>query len=309
MTIQQCLYVIKIQKTGSFSEAARELFVAQSSLSASIKQLEEELSIKIFERSKNGVTLTLDGAEFVRYAAGIVESAEFISDRYGKRQTGSRLFVSTQHYDFVADVFARLVGENSEERFSFSLQEKTTYEVIRDVETATSDIGIIAIKDCDADIMKRHLQNKGVCFEPMLVAYPHVFVRRGHPLSRESLISLDALRVYPYLSYEQGEHSDPWFKEEIIGGIFLQRRVLISDRATLMNLLLETDAYTIGTGIMPSALNDGKIVSVPFEGDSFYRVGYLYKKDTQPSATMERFVELLTAFSQEIEGASAEKAR
>lgn len=297
MTIQQCLYVLKIHKTGSFSEAARELFVAQSSLSASIKQLEEELSIKIFERSKNGVVLTADGAEFLRYASQITANNDFIIERYKKSRMGAKLYVSTQHYDFIADVFSRLVGENTEKSFSFSLQEKTTYDVIRDVEIAASDIGIIAIKDGDSEIMSRYLQNKGLLFREILTAYPHVFVRRGHPLSTFDRIRRDMLPPYPYISYEQGAHSDSWFCEEPVSQIESERRVLISDRATLMNLILQTDAYTIGTGIMPSALNEGKIVSIIFESDSFYRVGYLYKKDRQPSAAMERFVELLLEFA------------
>ena len=297
MTIQQCLYVLKIQKTGSFSEAARELFVAQSSLSASIKQLEDELSIKIFERSKNGVALTADGAEFLRYASQIVANNAFIIERYKKSKKGAKLYVSTQHYDFIADVFSRLVVENREDSFSFSLQEKATYDVIREVEIAVSDIGIIAIKDEDTEIMNRYLQNKGISFTEILTAYPHVFVRRDHPLSKCDKITREMLPPYPYISYEQGAHSDSWFAEEPVNQIESERRVLISDRATLMNLILQTDAYTIGTGIMPSALNDGKIVSVLFESDSSYRVGYLYKKGRQPSESMDRFVKLLLNFA------------
>lgn len=301
MTIQQCFYVLKIHKTGSFSEAARELFVAQSSLSASIKQLEEELEIKIFERSKNGVVLTPDGGEFIRYASQIVANSDFVTERYKRGNIGSKLYVSTQHYDFIADVFSRLVSESINEKFSFSLQEKTTYEVICDVETAFCDLGIIAIKDEDSDIMNRYLQNKGIVFAGIFRAYPHVFLRREHPLAHSEIISFDKLADYPYLSYEQGAHSDSWFTEEAISGIESERQVLISDRATLMNLLLQTDAYTVGTGIMPSALNDGKILSVPFESGSFYNVGYLFKKDRQPTPIMERFIELLCQFAKKID--------
>ena len=66
MTIQQCIYILEIHNTGSFSEAARKLFVAQSSLSSSVKGLEDELGIKIFERSKNGAVLTVEGAELTK---------------------------------------------------------------------------------------------------------------------------------------------------------------------------------------------------------------------------------------------------
>ena len=139
MTIQQCIYVLEIHGTGSFSEAARKLFVAQSSLSNSVKSLEDELGIKIFERSKNGAVLTVDGAEFVRYAAEIVSKNDFIINRYKSPKSGSRLFISTQHYDFIADAFCRLVTENKDAEYSLSLQEKETFDVIRDVEIASAE--------------------------------------------------------------------------------------------------------------------------------------------------------------------------
>ncbi len=300
MTIQQCKYVLKIQKKGSFNEAAKELFVAQSSLSGSVKQLEAELGIRIFERSKNGVALTSDGAEFVKYAAQLVEKEEFIMSRYRSSVSGARLNVSTQHYDFIADVFCSLLSSSDAESYDLSLQEKQTYEVIRDVETAYSDIGIIAIKDEDMDIMNRYLLSRGVVFSELLRASPHIFVRREHPVSGKQTLSFELLSRFPYVSYEQGAHSDSLFTEEMFSGDGSKKRVIISDRATLMNVLLKTDAYTVGTGIMPSALNDGKIVSIPFESDSFYHVGYLYKKDRQPTETVERFVRLLSGFAADL---------
>ena len=82
MTIQQCRYVLQIVKTGSFNEAAKQLFVAQSSLSVSVKALEQELNIKIFERSGSGVYLTEDGSEFVKYATQIIDSEDLAAMRF-----------------------------------------------------------------------------------------------------------------------------------------------------------------------------------------------------------------------------------
>ena len=121
MTIQQCIYALEIARTGSFSKAAKQLFIAQSSLSSSIKALEAELDITIFERSKNGVFLTAEGAEFVRYAEQIVTQNEFIMNRYSAPANRKKLYVSTQHYDFVADVFCHLLRETSDENFDFSI--------------------------------------------------------------------------------------------------------------------------------------------------------------------------------------------
>ena len=297
MTIQQCIYILEIHNTGSFSEAARKLFVAQSSLSTSVKCLEDELGIKIFERSKNGAVLTIEGAEFVRYASEIVSKNDFIINRYKKPQLGSHLSVSTQHYDFIADAFCRLVTENEDTEYSLSLQEKETYDVIHDVEIAYSDIGIIAVEDQNFDIMNRYLQNKEISFSPIFKVSPHVFLRREHPLSSESFLLYEMLNNYPFLSYEQGAHKDSWFKEEMISGEFASKHIVISDRATLMNVLIKTDAYTVGTGIMPSALNEGKIISVPLKSNSCYSVGYITRDDRKSTPILEKFISAILHFA------------
>ena len=301
MTIQQCIYILEIHATGSFSEAARKLFVAQSSLSSSVRSLEDELGIKIFERSKNGAVLTVEGAEFVRYAAEIASKHEFIVNRYKKPQAGSRLFVSTQHYDFIADAFCGLVSQNKEAEYSLSLQEKETYDVIRDVEIAYSDIGILAIEDHNLDIMNRYLQNKEITFFPIFNVSPHVFLRKGHPLSEKALLHYKMLSDYPYLSYDQGAHKDSWFKEEMISGELTNKHIVISDRASLMNVLLKTDAYTVGTGIMPSALNEGKIVSVPLESNAQYSVGYITRNDRKSTPILEKFISDILQFANSLE--------
>ena len=301
MTIQQCKYVLKIQEAGTFNEAAKQLFVAQSSLSSSVKLLEEELNIKIFERSKNGVTLTYEGAEFVRYAAQIVAQSEFISDRYISAGSKERLYISTQHYDFIADVFCRFVDGCEHQGYDVSLREKMTYEVIHDIEIAASDIGIIAIKNRDADIMLRYLHAKDIRFVELLKTPPHLFVKRGHALSGKSSISYGELGEYPYVCYDQGKYNNfSIFTEEISDKVPSDKKIVISDRATLMNMLLRTDCYTLGTGIMPSDLNNGKIVSIPIKTDEFYRVGYIVKKDKVNTKMTEQFIALLHEYSRDL---------
>ena len=292
MTIQQCKYVLKVLECGSFNEAAKQLFVAQSSLSVSVKTLEQELNIKIFERSLGGVYLTEEGTEFVRYARQFVELNDFVTGRYKADPTCKHLYLATQHYDFVADIFSQLVNETTDQQYRFSLREMKTYDVIHETENAYCDIGIIAIKSCDTGVMERYLSKKGLVFTPFIKAMPHVFVRKGHPLSQYQRITLSQLREYPSLSYEQGEHSTSFFTEELIG-ITGDRQVEISDRASLMNVLLATDCYTIGTGIMPSLLNEGRIVSSPLSSDDYYSIGYLTRGDKTLSPLAKEFIDRL----------------
>ena len=300
MTIQQCKYLLEIAKYGSFNEAAKHLFIAQSSLSGSVKALESELGIKIFERSKNGVVLTADGAEFVRYAAKIVEQSDFVLDRYESGDGMERLYIVTQHYDFIADIFGKMLQENDSERYRFALRETQTYDVIAETATAYSDIGIIAIKDSDEDIVGRYLRKKGIIFTPVIKVSPHVYMRREHPLASCEKLSWNDLKGYPSVSYAQGTHGTSFFTEEISGGFESQKQVEIGDRATLMNLLLLTDGYTIGTGIMPSALNRGSIISIPLESNAYYTIGYLLLGGKKRSPMTEEFIRRFTEFAKKI---------
>lgn len=297
MTIQQCKYVLEIARTGSFNEAAKTLFIAQSSLSAGVKSLETELNIKIFERSNNGVYLTSDGAEFVRYASGIVEQSNFILGKYISGKAGSKLYIATQHYDFVADIFGKMINAITDNAYKIALKETQTYDVINMVEKGYCDIGIIALKNTDYDIMKRVLQNKKLNFTLILKAKPHVFIRKGHSLSKHTVLTYSLLKKYPFVSYEQGKHNVSFFTEEIMEDSDVEKHIEISDRASLMNVLLSTDGYTIGTGIMPSVLNEGKIVGIPLESDSYYNIGYILHTDRKCSDLTMQFIDMLKNFS------------
>jgi len=297
MTIQQCKYILKIAECGSLNEAAKQLFVAQSSLSVSVKSLEQELNIKIFERLGNGVYLTEEGSEFIQYARLISEQSDLIINRYTENNICNHLYISTQHYDFVADTFCKLLNETTEKQYRFSLREMKTYDVIYETETAYCDIGIIAIKDKDHSIMERYINKKGLTFTPLFNAMPHVYIRKEHPIANHTVITKETLKNYPYVSYEQGEHNSSFFTEEITN-TYSDKHIEISDRASLMNVLLATDCYTVGTGIMPSSLNEKRILSIPFESEDFYTIGYILRNDKKISELTKRLIEMLNITAQ-----------
>ena len=290
MTIQQCKYVLEIAKCGSFSEAAKQLFIAQSSLSVSIKSLEKELNIKIFERQGTGVYLTDEGAEFIKYASQICENNEFVMERYRDNGINKKLYIATQHYDFIADIFGNFLKTVKSEKYRFSIREIETHNVIKDVETGHCDIGIIAIKEGDYEIMKRYLGTKKITFNEFLTVSPHVFVRKEHPLADCEKLSTKDLKEYPYVSYAQGEHNSAYFTEELMDASNVDKHIEISDRATLMNVLMVTDAYTVGTGVMPSALNRGDIVSIPMDSTAKYYIGYILNTERKTSQMVQAFI-------------------
>ena len=300
MTIQQCKYVLSIANTGSFNEASKQLFIAQSTLSLSIKSLEQELGIRIFDRSANGVYLTEEGSEFVRYASQIVEHDLFVSERYSANEVSKRLYIATQHYDFIADIFGKMLAETESDSYKYALREIKTYDIIHEIEISRSDIGIIAIKDSEYDIMKRYLGKKGIEFTEILKASPHVFLSKRHPLATSGVLSLSDLKDYPYVSYEQGDRNISFFTEEIVSGLQSSKHIEISDRATLMNVLLVTDCYTVGTGIMPSALNRGDIVGIPLKSNDFYIIGYILNTARKLNEETQKFIDLLVESARKI---------
>lgn len=298
MTIQQCKYVLTIAEVGSISKASKQLFVSQSGISESVKALEEELGIIIFERAPNGVFLTEDGAEFLRYATTLVAKNEFVQNRYGHANSPIRLYVATQHYDFVADVFTKMLSESHYNHYKMALRELHTFDVIEEIAYGRSDVGIIAIKSGDSVIMNRYLNNKGLSFSSFLTAYPHAYLRRTHPLNANTSVTISHLEPYPYVSYEQGMHNISFFAEEPSLPFSPQKQIEISDRATLMNILLSTDSYTVGTGIMPSVLNNGNIVSIPLESTDYYTIGYLWNKSRVLSPICKDFMKRMDTLSE-----------
>ena len=135
--------------------------------------------------------------------------------------------------------------------------------------------------------------NKKVEFNFVLKALPHVYVKREHELAGEKILTYAKLKNYPFVSYEQGKHGDAIFAEEIMEETYVEKRIEISDRASLMNVLITTNAYTIGTGIMPSALNGNKIVSIPLESDTYYNIGYILHSERKCSEMAQNFVKML----------------
>lgn len=297
MTLQQCRNVLEIIKCGSFNEAAISLFISQASLSESVKNLEKELGIQIFHRSNKGISLTGEGSEFAEYAARLCTEAAFIRERYTSSKTTGRLYIITQHYDFVADVFSRFLNTATENPLNVSLQESKTHAVITGVRDGRYDLGVLAVRKEDRQY-HRYLEKNRLRFHCLTETTPYVFLRKAHPLAGRARLDYAALEKYPYIFYAQGENGSARFAEELSEYTLYKKRVEINDRATLMNLLLSTDSVTVGTGLMPSALNDGRIAAVPLESDETYAVGYIVRENTALTEEAKQFAAMLEAFFQ-----------
>jgi DNA-binding transcriptional LysR family regulator len=294
MTFQQLRYAIGISRYGSISEAAGRLFVSQPSLSASMRELEEELGIRIFSRSSRGVSVTREGSEFLGYARQIIEQAELLESRYRGGGPRRQLFaVSTQHYAFVVNAFVEAVRELGVREYECALRETMTHEIIEDVRGGRSDVGVLYRNEFNAQVLKKILHEGDLEFFPLFAAKPHVFVGAGNPLAARPSVAIDDLEEYPCLSFEQGEYNSFHFSEEIQSALIRRKAIKVTDRATLFNLLIGLDGYTISTGVLTSDLNGNAIVAVPLALEERIEVGYVVQRGAALSRGAIVFLERL----------------
>ncbi|MDN6106181.1 MAG: LysR family transcriptional regulator [Lactococcus sp.] len=291
MRIQQLKYIIKIVETGSMNEASKHLFVTQPSLSNAVRELEEEMNIKIFTRSTRGITLTSDGAEFLSYARQIVEQTELLEERYKFNREKKELFaVSAQHYAFVVESFASILHESDMRNYELILRETRTHEVIGDVRDFRSEIGVLYLNDFNRDVLTKLFIDSNLEFTPLFQTAPHIFISKQHPLADRASVKIEEMSAFPYLSYEQGERNSFYFSEEILSTARHDKSIVVSDRATLFNLLIGLDGYTISTWVLNSYLNGDEIVSVLLDIDETIEIGYITHKKGLLSDLGQRFL-------------------
>ncbi|MCD8283738.1 MAG: LysR family transcriptional regulator [Opitutae bacterium] len=279
MTLQQLKYVVAIVRSGSISEAAKRLYLSQPSLSNAVRDLEHELGIEIFHRSVRGIALSADGREFLGYARQILEQANLLEQRYSGNVSVKKICsVSTQHYAFAVEAFVNSIANLAPEKYEFTLRETRTHEIIEDVKNFRSELGILYLSEFNGKVIRKLLRESGLVFNSLLTAKPHVFVSSSHPLAKAKSVSLKNLEPFPCLSFEQGEHNSFYFSEEILSTVAHKKRIMVSDRATLFNMLIGLNGYTICTGILNENLNGTSIVSVPLRTKEHMNVGWISRE-------------------------------
>lgn len=276
MTLQQLKYAVEIARRGSISKAAGHLFITQPSLSNAIMELENEIGITIFNRHNKGITISTEGAEFLGYAKQVIEQAELLESRYSNKKLVKQNFsVSTQHYAFAVSAFVNLIKEYNLDEYEFTLRETKTYEIIEDIKNLRSEIGIIYLNEFNSKIINKFLRENNLVFTELFKANPHIFISSENPLANKKYVTLKELESYPYLSFEQGEYNSFYFSEEIQSTITHKKSITVSDRATLFNLLIGLNGYTISTGVISRDLNGNNIISVPLKLKEKITVGYI----------------------------------
>ena len=189
-----------------------------------------------------------------------------------------------------------LVREYGRDKYEFTLRELKTAEIIEDVRTHRSDIGVLYLSRFNREVVRHILQNEELKFEPLFTARPHVFVSRKNPLVGRKTVTLEELKQFPRLTYDQGVKNSFYFAEELHITAESPKNIVVSDRATLFNLLIGLDGYTISSGVLSSDLNGSNIVSIPLESDEIMEIGYIITTDRPMNDITRRYLEHLKEY-------------
>lgn len=297
MTLQQLKYADAVAATGSISEAARQLFVTQPTLTESLRALEEELRVAIFTRSSRGVAVTREGEEFLASARQILDDAARIQEKYtGKAVRRPQFAVSCQHYAFAVEAFMEVVKACETDRYDFTLRETVTSEIIDDVARHRSEIGILYLSRRNERAITKILRREELAFEELFTAKPHVFLGKRHPLAKKRIVRPYDLDGYPYLTYEQGEENALYFAEEVMPAIDRKKNIRVRDRATMTKLVLGLDGYTVSSGAN-SKMYSSDIVAIPLGIEDVIRVGIIHRQGISLSFAGTTFVRVIKSYA------------
>ena len=297
MTLQQLHYVIGISETGSLSKAAEKLYISQPSLSSAVQELERELGFALYCRSGHGMSLTNDGMEFITYARQVYYQYETLMEKYGQPGTRKKKFgISTQHYSFAIKSFVEMVKQFNTEEYEFAIRETKTREVIEDVRTSRSEIGILYLSDFNRKIITNLLRSNDLEFHKLIDCSAYVYLWKGHPLAKCASIRFRQLADYPCLSFEQGSDSSFYLAEEILSTENYPRTIKANDRATMLNLMIGLNGYTLCSGIICEELNGTDYLAIPFEpedetSDSRMEIGYITRRNLVLSRMGELYIQ------------------
>ena len=300
MTLQQLKYALTIADCGSMNEAAKQLFLSQPSLSETMKELETEIGLDIFLRSNRGIVITPEGEEFLSYAKQVIDQYELLQSKYIEKNIKKKFSVSTQHYTFAVKAFVETVKQIGMEHYEFAVHETTTASVIENVKNFKSEIGVLYQNDFNEKVLNKMFKENGLEFVELFSCDTFVYIWKGHPLAKQKVISMEELDEYPCLSFDQGKNNSLFLAEEMKSTYEYKRLIKAKDRATLLNLMVGLDAYTLCSGIICEDLNGSDYCAIPLAETEKMRIGYIKRKGAQVSHIGEIYIDELKKYKEKV---------
>lgn len=290
MTLQQMRYAITVAECKSMNQASQRLFISQPSLSAAIHELEEELGMELFIRSNRGVLISPAGEEFLGYARQIVEQYELLEDRYFNKNFKKKFSVSSQHYTFAVKAFVETVKTVGMDEYEFAIHETRTQEIIDDVRNFRSEIGVLYLDDFNEKVMTKLFNDNNLEFIELFPCHTYVYLWVGHPLASQGEINMKELEAYPCLAFEQREANSFFLSEEVMSTYQYKQIIKASDRATLLNLMVGLNGYTLCSGIICEELNGNEYRAIRLSEGGIMRIGYIKRKGAFVSSLAQTFL-------------------
>lgn len=301
MTLNQLRYAIEIEKMGSINEAAKSLFVSQPSLTAALKSLEQEVGFDIFTRSTSGMSLTVKGEEFLGYAKSVVEQYEILDSKYISNETRKRTFhVSTQHYTFAVNAFINVIKQYGMDEYEFEVHETKTYDVIENVRAQRSEIGVLYMNEYNSSVLKKLLNDANLEFTPLFDCSIYAYMSKKNPLAKKKEVALKDLEDYPAMAFSQGEHNSFYFAEEVLSTYDYKKQIKVSDRATMLNLMVGINGYTLCSGIICEDLNGSDYCAVKVKTKEKMTIGYISRKHAIMSEMGQKYIEELQKYAKNV---------
>ena len=300
MTLQQLKYALTIADCGSMNEAAKQLFISQPSLSETMKELETEIGLDIFLRSNRGIVITPEGEEFLGYARQVTEQFGLLQSKYIDKKVKEKFSVSTQHYTFAVKAFVETVKQIGMEQYEFAVHETTTISVIENVKNFKSEIGVLYENDFNEKVLNKMFKENGLEFVELFSCDTFVYLWSGHPLAKQDVITMEELDEYPCLSFDQGKYNSLYLAEEMKSTYEYRRLIKANDRATLLNLMIGLNAYTLCSGIICEDLNGDDYKAVPLRETEKMRIGYIKRKGAKVSHIGELYIEELKKYKEKV---------
>ena len=300
MTLQQLKYALTIADCGSMNEAAKQLFISQPSLSETMKELETEIGLDIFLRSNRGIVITPEGEEFLGYARQVTEQFGLLQSKYIDKKVKEKFSVSTQHYTFAVKAFVETVKQIGMEQYEFAVHETTTISVIENVKNFKSEIGVLYENDFNEKVLNKMFKENGLEFVELFSCDTFVYLWSGHPLAKQDVITMEELDEYPCLSFDQGKNNSLYLAEEMKSTYEYKRLIKANDRATLLNLMIGLNAYTLCSGIICEDLNGNDYKAVPLKETEKMRIGYIKRKGAKVSHIGELYIEELKKYKEKV---------
>ena len=291
MTLLQLRYAITVADSRSMNQAAQKLFISQPSLSAAIRELEDEVGIEIFRRTNRGIQVTPDGEEFVGYARQVVEQYALIEARYvDKEKVKKKIGVSMQ-------AFVEMVKRFGMDRYEFSIYETQTYDVIENVKNFRSELGILYLNDFNRKVLEKIFEENNLEFHELFDCQEYVYLWSGHPLAKKKEITLEDLEDYPFLSFDQGSNNSFYFAEEVFSTYEYKQSIKANDRATMLNLMKGLNGYTLCSGIICENLNGSEYCAVKLSTEETMTIGYLKRKGIPLSSIGKEYLKEISKYN------------